>query len=537
MMKRVITLTLSAVLIYALLILPHHPDAMSWDAFNRFPLELPVILLALIAIGRVWGVAIAITGALLVTVVLKIADFGMFMAYDRAFNPILDFFLIDAGLNLLRDSIGTAGTIFAVIGALVVLAVLFFLLYRAIRLWAAVSAPVPYRIGAATGACAFALLLIADAGHALKYWSFDESPPGTSWTSRLAFSRVLETQATAADLVAFRALAMEDDYAGGRQLFDQIGARDVLIIYIESYGRTSFENPLYAPTHLATLERAETSLSAAGFGMRSGWLTSPTSGGQSWLAHGTLSSGLWTSDQGRYKAMLASGRKSLFHLAQEAGFRTNAVMPAITLAWPESGLMGFDQVFPAADIPYQGAPFNWVTMPDQFTLAAYPALLGADTRPQFTQIALISSHAPWVPIPPVIAWGDVGNGEVFSQWATTGPTPREVWKDHDRVREQYRKAVDYTLQVTFEHVAQLGPDAPLVFVIGDHQPAGFVAQVDSKDVAVHLIAPPDLVARTAHWDWTPGLIPDAQTPVWRMDAFRNRFIDAFTSDKLAAKGF
>jgi len=49
-------------------------------------------------------------------------------------------------------------------------------------------------------------------------------------------------------------------------------------------------------THLTTLQAAEGPIRDAGFAIRSGWMTSPTAGGQSWLAHGTLGSGLWTSD-------------------------------------------------------------------------------------------------------------------------------------------------------------------------------------------------------------------------------------------------
>ena len=56
--------------------------------------------------------------------------------------------------------------------------------------------------------------------------------------------------------------------------------------------------------------------------MRSAWLTSPIFGGQSWLAHATLLSGLAIDNQGRYRALLASPRRTLLHLAQGAGWRT-----------------------------------------------------------------------------------------------------------------------------------------------------------------------------------------------------------------------
>ena len=40
-------------------------------------------------------------------------------------------------------------------------------------------------------------------------------------------------------------------------------------------------------------------LGAAGYRARSGFLTSPTFGGSSWLAHASLMSGLWVDDQQR----------------------------------------------------------------------------------------------------------------------------------------------------------------------------------------------------------------------------------------------
>ena len=527
-MNKAVFLGAGALLVFLVLVLPNHPGTMKWSALNRFPLELPVILFGLLAVGRRWGVAATIAALLVVATFIKVADYGMFIAYNRTFNPILDTFLIEAGISLLSDSIGKTRAYLAVGGAVVVMILLYFALLHALRVWSRVNVPVFARMAAAAVAFVFAGWTVADAGHHLKHWSFDRSPPGTAWTSRLTFKRLVDMQDTAADLVAFSAKAKNDPYRDATGLFDLIGDRDVILIYLESYGRTSFENPLYTDTHLTTLLNAEGPLRDAGFAMQSGWLTSPTEGGQSWLAHGSLASGLWTTHHGRYNAMLASGRKWLFHLAQEAGYRTATIMPAITLGWPESSAMGFEVIHAAADIPYEGDRFNWVTVPDQFTLSVYEDLLGEDPRPDFIQIALISSHAPWVPIPPVLPWDALGDGTVFNQWANSGPTPRELWKDRDDVRDQYRIAVDYSLQATLEHIALLD-DAPLVMVIGDHQPAGFVSQIDSRDVAIHMIGPPEVLDHTAAWGWTTGLIPDATLPAWRMDAFRDRFITAFTS--------
>ncbi|MEM9551671.1 MAG: sulfatase-like hydrolase/transferase [Pseudomonadota bacterium] len=536
-MKHAIVLAVAAGVVFAALVLPNHPGTMKWSALNRWPLELPVILLGLIALGWRRGFTHVLALVLLAAVTVKLADFVMFEAYNRKFDAILDMYLLHPAFSLVSDSIGQGWAILTGLGVLGALAGLYVLFLWALQTWAALRPAWPVRLSAAGLAVVASVWAAADVAHHLKAWTFERSPPGTAWTSRLLITRGQEMQSAAADLARFRVEAAEDPFADRDGLLNTLAGRDVILIWLESYGRASFDNPLYAPTHGATLRAAETVIANTGLTMRSGWLTAPTAGGQSWLSHATFASGMWTTDQARYTALLASGQNWLFHIAQNAGFRTAAVMPAITMAWPESAAMGFDQVFPATDIPYEGARFRWVTMPDQFTLSAYPNLLAPDPRPDFLQVALISSHAPWTPIPEIVPWDEIGDGTIFNAMATLGPTPRELWKDRDAVREAYRRSVDYVLEVTFSHVARVAADqsrpAPLIIVAGDHQSAPFVAGSENRDVAVHMIGTADLLTRIDAWQWTPGLIPDAQSPVRRMDRFRDDFIDAFTESEKA----
>jgi hypothetical protein len=360
--------------------------------------------------------------------------------------------------------------------------------------------------------------------------------PGAAFTARVGLERVEMAQATLADLRAFETAALEDPYAGRPGLLAAID-RDVIVVFVESYGRASLDTPMYAETHRATLETAERRLDAAGLSMRTGLLAAPTRGGQSWLSHATFSNGLWIADQTSYGAALASGRQSLFHIASDAGFRTAAVMPQITLDWPEAALMGFETVLPAAALGYRGLPFNWVTMPDQFTFAALDRLLrdGSDPRPLFAQVATGSSHAPWVPVPALVDWDEIDDGRIFDEMALSGDPPDVVWRDRGRVRDQYRQAVDYALEVVFDYAARHADNPPLIFVVGDHQAAGFVALDDRPDVPVHVIGPEALVAATSRWDWSEGLIPDPATEVRSMADMRNMILDAF-STPLAGEG-
>jgi hypothetical protein len=527
----ILRLMLAAGILHLVLIQPNHPAAMTWGALRLFPLELPVILLALMALGagRIGRVLRAgLVAALLLIAVLKVADFAMFMSLARGFNPVADLPLIEAGLRLATGAVGLLLTGAGVLAALLGLALVAWALWWATGVWAGM----PLSRGAARVAGFAAVMTggiaVAEVGDTMGRWNLPADVPGAAFTARVGVERTVMVRKTLAELRAFTAAAAEDPFAGRAGLLGAID-RDVLVIFVESYGRASLETPLYAETHRATLARAQERLEGLGLSMRSGLLAAPTRGGQSWLSHATFANGLWVANQTSYGAVLASGRQTLFHAAQGAGFHTAAVMPQITLDWPEVAFMGFETVLAEKDLGYAGLPFNWVTMPDQFTFAAMDRLLnGADDRPLFVQMALGSSHAPWVPVPALIAWEDIGDGTIFNPMAEAGDPPDVVWRDRDRVREQYRLAVDYALQVVFDYVARRADEAPLVFVVGDHQSAGFVALDDRPDVPMHVIGPADLVARTQGWGWSEGLLPGADATLRPMSAMRDLILEAFS---------
>ncbi|MFD1509398.1 sulfatase-like hydrolase/transferase [Lacimonas salitolerans] len=524
-------LVLAALVLHLVLVQPNHPAALTWQAPLLFALELPVILLALVAAGGRVATALRLVTTISLTILcaLKTADFAMFTALARGFNPVADMVLIDAGLRLLSGAIGTVPATLAAIGALLATVAIAAALWWATGVWAAVHPPRGIARVAGAGALALGALAVAEIGHTIGRWSLPATPPGAAFTARVGVERIGMLRATLRDLRVFRAAATQDPYADRSGLLDRID-RDVLIVFVESYGRTSLDTPFYAQQHRATLARETARLDALGLSMASGLLSAPTRGGQSWLSHATFANGLWVSDQTRYGAMLASGRDTLFHIAARSGFHTAAVMPQITLDWPESDVMGFDTILAARDLDYRGAAFNWVTMPDQFTFAAMDRLLrDATDTPVFAQMALGSSHAPWVPVPDLVDWGSIGDGRIFNDMAAAGDPPEEVWRDRDRVRAQYRSAIDYALSTVLAYAALHAGDPPLMIVLGDHQAADFVSLDERAQVPVHVIGPPDLVAPVLQLGWTPGLIPDSDMPVLGMDRMRDLVIELFSS--------
>ena len=541
--RSAVALTAAAALLYVTLVLPDQPKAVTWARLTAFPLELPLILLALLAVGdgRGGGVLRALmVAALVIIAALKSIDYAMFTALSRGFNPVADLALVEAGMRLLVGAVGPVLAALAALAALVGAALTAALLWWATGIWARAAAGRPALRGmAVAGAVVSTGVAAADVSDAPDRWALPANSPGAASTTRYGIERYELARATLADLRAFKTAAANDPFATAEGMLDLID-RDVIIVFVESYGRTSLDTPFYADLHRATLSVAEAELNALGLATASGILAAPTRGGQSWLSHATFANGLWVDGQTKYGAVLASGRQTMFHLAQKAGFHTAAVMPQITLDWPESAVMGFETVLAAADLGYEGLNFNWVTMPDQFTYHALDRLLreaSSEGRHRFVQVATGSSHAPFVPVPDLVEWEAIGDGRIFNAMATSGDTPTVVWRDRDRVRAQYRLAVDYALQAVLSYAARNADHPPLLIIVGDHQAAGFIALDERPDVPIHVIGPAHLVERAARdWSLSPGLIPPADAPVVSMDQMRDRFLTTFSAASARSEG-
>jgi hypothetical protein len=171
-------------------------------------------------------------------------------------------------------------------------------------------------------------------------------------------------------------------------------------------------------------------------------------------------------------------------------------------------------------------------MPDQYTLLRFERAEHAarERRPVMAEITLVSSHAPWDPIPRLINWEDVGDGSVFSRMATGNALPEAILtRKPGRVRANYRASIEYSLSSLISYVETYGNDDLVLIFLGDHQPSPIVTGYGvSRDVPITIVARDRTVLDCIQgWGWQPGLKPNAVAPVWRMDAFRDRFLTAF----------
>jgi hypothetical protein len=106
-----------------------------------------------------------------------------------------------------------------------------------------------------------------------------------------------------------------------------------------------------------------------------------------------------------------------------------------------------------------------------------------------------------------------------------------VFSDPDQARAAYGRSIEYTLSTIFSFVQRYGDKDLVLVVLGDHQPASLVTgQGVGHDVPISVIAhDPKVMDQLVGWGWQDGLRPSPQAPVWRMNAFRDRFLTAFGS--------
>lgn len=511
--------------VWAALLIPSRISSINPEAFASLPLEALLLGLALLLPGRT-GLAVRIGGAgLLATgIIFKMADMAAYQVFDRPFNPVLDSRFPADGMNLLQGAIGRIGAI-VVAGLIVAVLIGIFLLTNTLLR----RVQTLLQSSAKTSGVGLLTATLLWSASACLGWPKANKPFYDLMAMHLASIR-----SSVADLESFNNIVDNDPYATvpDSALFEKLNGKDVLVVFIESYGRTVLDKADYADHIRPLLKQGSAQLTANGLFARSAYLTSSTYGGISWLAHGTLLSGLWINSQTRYDRLVMSRRPSLNRLFRRAGWRTVAVQPAHTMAWPQGEYFGYDRIYAAQDLGYKGQTFNWITMPDQYTLSALQTLErqpGA-RQPLMAELALISSHAPWTPLPRLVEWNRVGDGSIFNQ-ARAGDTPEAVWQNTEQIREQYRKSIEYALATIVSYAMTYGDDNLVMLVLGDHQPAPFVTgESDSHDVLVHLISRDSkLMDAVKDWQWTDGMLPAGDAPSWGMDKLRDRFISAFSS--------
>ncbi|RDV45142.1 hypothetical protein DOE76_07650 [Leifsonia sp. ku-ls] len=537
MTRRVVAVlldVLSAVLVMLACLAPGLIASDSALALVRIPLEavLAVVLLLLLpwpVARRVVAVVLAVV--LVVSALLAALDRVFSATVGRSFDPVSGWPELADGYGVVSDSTGPVGA--ALLAGLVGLAALATVALIAGALLRVSGLLRPRRRAALIGATAVAAgwLVVALVGAQLV----PGEPVAAADTVSTGIAKTREAVATAGAQAARAREAASDRYAQlpATDLLRGLRGKDVIVVFVESYGRVAVQGTSFSPGVDAVLRRGTADLAAKGYSERSAFLTSSTFGGISWLAHSTLQTGLWIDSQQKYDQVTAGDRFTLSAAFRKAGWRTVSDVPSDTRPWPVgTSFYHYDEQLNATNVGYAGPRFSYARIPDQYTLAHFQQReLAKPHAPVMAEIDLVSSHTPWTPLPQLVPPDAIGDGSVYDPQPAQGLPPSVVWRDPEHVKQLYGESVQYSLNSLFSFLTTVDDPNLVLVVLGDHQPAAVVSGAGADhDVPISIVAKdPAVLDRISTWKWEPGMLPSPSAPVWRMDAFRDRFLSAFGS--------
>jgi hypothetical protein len=467
----------------------------------------------------------------------KILNIAMYEEVDRAFNPLSDWSSVRPAAGVVRDAIGTTLTNVVFVAIWIGIVLLVGAITAATIHVTAVAAR--HRRGAVRGLAALTAVWGLSAGLALQLTA--GSPVASTSATALAVSQVHAYRSALSDPRRFgqatRALDPESTVPASN-LLTGLRGKDVIIAFVESYGQVAVQGSSFSPAIDSVVHQQNAKLTSAGWSTQSAWLTSPTFGGISWLAHSTLEAGLWVTSNQRYNELLASQRFTLSDAFKKAGWHTVADDPSDNTTWiPGTTFYHFDQLFNKANVGYKGPRFSYSTMPDQYTLSAFQRNeLTPGHKPVMAEIDLTSSHIPWAPLPAMVPWNKVGDGSIFEPQPAESETSTQVWRSNNTVKQFYGQSIQYTMTALTSWVTELNDPNLVLVVLGDHQPHTAVSGPGAThDVPISIITrAPSVLKQMSSWHWQNGLLPAPSAPLEPMDAFRNQLLNTFSSKAPAA---
>lgn len=525
---RALLILLGGLLVFLALTAPREVGQLTPLGFLRIPVEAIIgVAVLLVLPARVRRPAALVSGALLALLtVLRVLQMGFLAVLARPFDPIFDWSQLASGVSLL----GPSAALVALAGSIAAAAVL--VVVMALATGWLVSCAARHRT--ATSRAVAVLTAAWLACFALGAQVAATVPVAARSTAAAAYQTAQQVVASLQDQRVFDQQVAADRFRDtpDTNLLTALRGKDVVLTYVESYGRSALENPQFSQTVGPILDEGTRRLAAAGFDARSAFLTSSVVGGGSWLAHATLSAGVRVANQHSFEKLVADGRLTLTAAFRRAGWDTVAVQPSSQGPWPEREFYGFKRDYDSANLGNRSRIYDLFQTPDQYTLAAFERTEHGrpDRGPLMAEIPLVSSHWPWAEIPRLLDWDEVGDGSVFDQPGAGQSDPADaVEADPDRMRDGYRRSIEYSLSTLISYVQTYGDDDLVLIFLGDHQPAPFVTGNGAgQDVPITIVTRDRTVLdRIGGWGWYQGLRPGPQAPVWPMEDFRDRFLTTF----------
>ena len=246
--------TLALLIVWVALVAPDQLGHLTPGAFVRLPIEgLVVVALALVLPANARRLLACVVGPVLgLLVIVKILDMGFFEAFDRPFDPIADGSYTGIGIETLRDSIGRTQANLAVAGAAVLgVGVLVITTLAVLRLTRVAAGHRRWSLTAVTALGVVWVLCWAFGAQFVSY-----APIASTSAAGLVSHEVRAVRAGVEDHAIFADDIRHDRFRNtpADRLLAGLRGKDVLLVFVESYGKVAITDPSFSPGVITALD-------------------------------------------------------------------------------------------------------------------------------------------------------------------------------------------------------------------------------------------------------------------------------------------
>ncbi len=243
----------------------------------------------------------------------------------------------------------------------------------------------------------------------------------------------------------------DDDFRDvpGKRLLTGLRGKDVLLVFVESYGRVAVQDSDFSPGDRRRARRRHRPAAGGGvlLAQRVPHLTDVRRGQLAGALHAAVGA------VGRQPAALQParpGRPDHPHQRVPSG---PAGGPCST--YPRSRTTGrrarrstastSSTTSRTSRTPARSSATPTCPTSTPSTPSAGSSWRPRDRQPVMAEIDLESSHHPWAPLPRMVDWHELGDGSVFDGMPEEGESAEEVFRDPDDVRNAYGESIEYSL--------------------------------------------------------------------------------------------
>jgi hypothetical protein len=332
---------------------------------------------------------------------------------------------------------------------------------------------------------------------------------------------------------------------------------NIFLLMVESYGKILLDRDEIKPAYLSFIAGMEDSLRKKNWHMASNFSLSPIFGGRSWLSMGTLLTGTLIKDEAIYSYFINRVKNfpHLIHFLNAQGYHTFALQPLNRIR-PGYTLTSYEKFYQYKtyinfeDLDFDGPAFGFRNIPDQYSLNyAYEKYLRSATPPLFLFFLTVSSHSPWIDLPPYLEdWRnmkDQSRQRLVQKYSRTENKLRESFLSHFSGGiglQEYLQHMIYELRFIQDFILDKLSENSLVIIIGDHQPPITIDPDPDFRTPLHIISQDENLIRSFEdFGFTSGLVLNGdRTAGIRHEGFYSLLVHVLSSNDMgkdAAPGY